>query len=313
MTQTRPLDGLTILDLSSRLPGPLAGHLLAGMGAHVIKVETQTHPDPFKVLKMGTGDVAFQSWYSNMHVNMDNFILSTENSDQLRALCKKAHMVIMGWPTKIQEKYQVRFEDLSGLSQWGSYIEISGSHHHDRPLHDLNVMAEMGLLSLHIKQWEKRSGNKTKRIAPPFLPIAGVTFATQITQRILASSVKALKDQIWVRDSVSLEESLDHTWNPLYAPDLRGVQESFLHSGRYPCYNIYPLKNHRGHLAIACIEEKYWIEFTQAFGLELSPEQRFNDEEEDTFIAIQNCITQYDVDQMREKLTDLNCCLSLIE
>jgi len=306
-----PLDGLTILDFSSRLPGPLAGHLLAQMGAQVFKIETASHPDPFKVLKMGNGDVAFQSWYSNMHVNMDHLSVSYENQGQLQRLCKKAHMVIMGWPTKIQEKYKVRFEDISQLSQWGSYVEITGSHHGNRPLHDLNVMAEQGLLSLHIKQWQKRS--KTKRVAPPFLPIAGVTFASQISQRILADTVKALKDQLWVKDSVNLEDSLINTWNPLYAPDLRGIQESFLHSGRYPCYNIYPLKNHRGHLAIACIEEKYWLEFVTAFELELSPSQRFNDEDENTFIMIQDCLAQYNVEQMREKLAELNCCLSLID
>lgn len=313
-TRSRPLDGVTILDFSSRLPGPLAGYLLAQMGAQVIKVETDSHPDPFKVLRMGDGDIAFQSWYSNMHINMDHFTVSDESNDdlnQLQALCKKAHMVIMGWPAKVQEKYSVRFEDLSQLSGWGSFIEMGVSHHSNRPVHDLNVMAEMGLLDLHIKQLKKHPTN-AKRIAPPFLPIAGVTFAHQITQRLVANAFKALRDQLWVKDSATLEDSLEDTWNPLYAPDLKGVQENFLHSGRYPCYNIYPLKNHRAYLAIACIEEKYWSEFSDTFALELSPKQRFHDTDETVFKIIQDCLAHYSVEEMREKLTNLNCCLSLV-
>ncbi len=313
---SRPLDGLFILDFSSRLPGPLAGHLLRQMGAQVIKVETSTHPDPFKSLKLGTHDMAFQSWYKNMNKEKDSFTIfdgdsdDEENAQQLQSLCKKAHMIIMGWPKKVQEKYELTFDHFANRSQWGAFIELTASHHHDRPMHDLNVMAEMGLLSLHIKQWEKR--NKTKRIAPPFLPIAGVTFATHISQKVLACALKGLKDQIWVHDIVGLEESIENTWNPLYALDMVGVQDTFLHSGRYPCYNIYPLKNHRGHLAVACIEEKFWLEFCDAFGLSLSSEDRFSDAEEDIFIQIQEALSKYSVEEMQEKLQDLNCCLSLI-
>ncbi len=310
MAQSKPLDGLVILDFSSRLPGPLVGHMLSELGAQVIKVETQTHPDPFKSLKMGAQDIAFQSWYKNMNKDKDHFILNPENEDELQALCKKAHMIIMGWPTKVQGQYGLSFEQMAQKSQWGSYVEITASHHHDRPMHDLNVLAEMGLLTLHIKQWEKR--NKTKRVAPPFLPIAGATFAHLIAQKVLACAVKSLKDQVWVYEKVSLEESIEATWNPLYAPDLKGVQDTFLHSGRYPCYNIYPLKNHRAHLAIACIEEKYWQEFCEAFSLDLGPEDRFMDTEEDCFVAIQNAIGNYSVEEMKEKLEGLHCCLSLI-
>ncbi|MAF78033.1 MAG: hypothetical protein CME63_07110 [Halobacteriovoraceae bacterium] len=312
----RPLDGLTVLDFTSRLPGPLAGYILEQLGAQVIKIESESHPDPFKNLKLGVqgrevDDVGFESWYKNMNKNKENFILTHENTEQLQSLCKKAHMVIMGWPKKVQEKYSVTFEDLSSLSGWGSYVELTASHYHERPLHDLNIMADQGLLGLHIKQWEKK--NKTaKRIAPPFLPIAGATFAQSITQNLLACALKGLMDQNWIYQVLSLEESIEKTWQPLYAPDLQGVQESFLHSGRYPCYNIYPLKNHRAHLAIACIEEKFWTEFTTSFEIELSAEDRFNDKDEEVFTAIQTKIAEYDVETMQEKLKGLNCCLSLV-
>ena len=44
----RPLAGVLVVDLSRHLPGPLAAHLLADLGARVIKVEEPVHGDPVR-------------------------------------------------------------------------------------------------------------------------------------------------------------------------------------------------------------------------------------------------------------------------
>ena len=44
--RTRPLEGLTVLDLTIALAGPYATFLLAGLGARVIRVENPGHGDP---------------------------------------------------------------------------------------------------------------------------------------------------------------------------------------------------------------------------------------------------------------------------
>ncbi len=309
----KALDGLLILDFTSRLPGPLAGHMLQELGAQVIKIESATHPDPFKSLKLAKNDIAFQSWYHNINKDKDHFTFNSEGDDSLEslhALCKKAHMVLMGWPKKIQDMYALDFDSFVQRSNWGCFVELSASQDHNRPMHDLNVLAEKGYLSLHIKQWEHN--HKAKRIAPPFLPLAGASFASMITQKVLAGALKGIKDQTWEYQQVSLEEAIDLNWGTLYAQDLRGIQDSFLHSGRYPCYNIYPLKNHRAFLAIACIEEKFWNEFTEAFELDIPSELRFSEQEEEVFEKIQTKIAQFDIEEMSKKLETLNCCLSLI-
>jgi crotonobetainyl-CoA:carnitine CoA-transferase CaiB-like acyl-CoA transferase len=43
----KPLTGMTIVDLSHRLPGPLCGKLLNDLGANVIKIEDHIFQDPF--------------------------------------------------------------------------------------------------------------------------------------------------------------------------------------------------------------------------------------------------------------------------
>ena len=69
LSQTeRPLNGLTVMDFSQFLSGPLCGLKLADLGARVIKVE-----------RPGTGDLCRHLYLSDVEVDWDNVLFHAIN------------------------------------------------------------------------------------------------------------------------------------------------------------------------------------------------------------------------------------------
>jgi len=63
----KPLKGITVVDLSHRLPGPLCGKILSDLGASVIKIEDHVFQDPFLSGLFAQFDSSFVSWYENLN------------------------------------------------------------------------------------------------------------------------------------------------------------------------------------------------------------------------------------------------------
>jgi crotonobetainyl-CoA:carnitine CoA-transferase CaiB-like acyl-CoA transferase len=88
-SSTRGLAGLLVADLSSMWAGPLCGHLLAGAGATVVKVESPRRPD-------GTrgGDSAFFNWMNGEKLSY--CVDFDRQVDELRELLAVSDIVIEG-------------------------------------------------------------------------------------------------------------------------------------------------------------------------------------------------------------------------
>jgi crotonobetainyl-CoA:carnitine CoA-transferase CaiB-like acyl-CoA transferase len=56
----RPLDGITVLDFTTLLPGPLATLLLAEAGASITKIERPGRGDDVKAI----GGARGEAWYA---------------------------------------------------------------------------------------------------------------------------------------------------------------------------------------------------------------------------------------------------------
>src|SRR5690606_21501925 len=71
----KPLHKISVLDLSARLPGPLATSHLQKLGARIFKVETPTREDPFLNKDLKELTPLFFEWYQNL--NNEKIILNS--------------------------------------------------------------------------------------------------------------------------------------------------------------------------------------------------------------------------------------------
>lgn len=306
--RAKPLSKIKVLDLTHRLPGPLAGHLLKRAGAQVTKIEDTTFGDPFLKGLFEEMDSSFFNWYEELNEGKEILRIDFKGDsieETLHDRIKESDIVLMGLPLKLQKKFKITFEDLKESYKEKAIIEMTASHERQIGLHDLNIMAEKGLLKLHMAT---QSGEKW--IAPPFLPIAGIGYGSLLAMGALGTLLKARQNKTLEREIYSLEEAVDDLYGPFFSPTLQeSGQTSFLHNGRYPCYALYPLRD-KGFLAVACLEEKYWKRFIEAMNLKLSNEDRFQHSSDRVFKLIYSAAKEMSFQEAQAIFGKIDACVT---
>jgi alpha-methylacyl-CoA racemase len=308
MTNFRPLEGMTVIDLSHRLPGPLCGKILTDLGARVIKIEDHEFQDPFLSGLFAKFDSSFISWYNNLNQNKKIERFDFNNSvdqEKIHQLVINADAVIMGIPNKTRDKLKISDAQLT-MDKPFVVIELLASAHEKKSMHDLNAMAMTGLLSQYV------AGRSEKIIDPPFLPIAGISFGHKAATDLLAGFIKGLKEKKtqFVKtylDQVT-EEVLGIFWPEA---DRKAGRTRFLHNGIYPCYSLYQTKDKK-YVALAAVEEKFWIRFCEVFTLGTTLD-RFHHTDQKLFDLIADHLSQYTQDEIAKKIASEDLCLSIIK
>ena len=134
----RPLEGVTILDLSRVLAGPFASMILAELGASVIKVEQPGQGDETRqyepMVKGETGDVsayymAFNRSKKSITVNLRH----SEGQALIKELAGTVDVVLENFPVGTMEKYGLHYEALSALYPSLIYASCTGFGMTGRP------------------------------------------------------------------------------------------------------------------------------------------------------------------------------------
>jgi crotonobetainyl-CoA:carnitine CoA-transferase CaiB-like acyl-CoA transferase len=303
----KPLTGFKVLDISHRLPGPMAGKILSDLGAEVIKVEDHKFKDPFAAGLFADFDESFKDWYEalNKGKKIIRFDFNKEEDKlKIHELLKNADAVIMGLPPSTRNKLSLNDSDLD-LNRPFVVIELLASRKHNRSLHDLNALADEGLLSLHVQ------GRKEKIIDPPFLPISGICFGLMGATNLVASFLTAVKQNKTVFAKTYLDESTEEIFGIFWPKkDRHNQRKKYLHNGKYPCYSIYQTKD--GHyLALAAVEEKFWNRVCEVFNIDKSID-RFYDKDDSVFELISKSFSSLTVDEINSKVGEEDLCLSII-
>lgn len=251
----QPLDDVTVVDLSLKLPGPYATKLLADAGAEVLSVEppagdylgdpeSEEYTRTYRMLNEGKRSVKVD--------------LKDDRGQQfVQDVVAEADVVVEGFAPGTAENLGVDFDTLQARNEDLVYCSLSGygqtGPRRNEPGHDLNYQAVAGFLD-------------EDDPAPPKTPVADYAGATMLTLAVLVA--------LWGRDRGGGGQYIDlamfdviASWNAVHAPwthsDVTRLDHDPVIGGEYPCYNTYETADGR-YLALGAMERNFWLGLCEA-------------------------------------------------
>jgi crotonobetainyl-CoA:carnitine CoA-transferase CaiB-like acyl-CoA transferase len=180
----KPLEHLTILDLSRVLACPFASMILAELGARVIKVEQPGTGDETRTFEPQLEkDSAYYFACNRSKESITVDLRSAEGKQTIRRLAGKTDVLLENFPVGTLGRYGLDYATLSALNPKLVYVSCtgfgqSGPYAHKKG-YDTVFQAMGGIMSLT----GERGGGPVK----PGLPVADLTSGLWIAIAILAS------------------------------------------------------------------------------------------------------------------------------
>jgi len=180
----KPLDGLTILDLSRVLACPFASMILAELGARVIKVEQPASGDETRSFEPQLAkDSAYYFACNRSKESITVNLRSEDGKKLIRSLSQKADVVLENFPVGTLGRYGLDYSVLSSLNPRLIYVSCTGfgqnGPYAQKKGYDTVFQAMGGIMSLT----GERGGGPVK----PGLPVADLTSGLWIAIAILAA------------------------------------------------------------------------------------------------------------------------------
>ncbi len=254
----KPLQGITILDISRLLPGGFASQVLVRLGARVIKVEQPGVGDYYRAL---AGDEEFVALGHFHEINGNKSLITLDLKKQqgqeiFRKLIRKSDILIenfrpgtlkrWGLPYSLLSRWNRRLIlcSISGAGQRGAAAQMAG--------HDLNYLALSGLLSLL-----PDAPNSKGQPGIPGFQIVDLAAGYRSALLILAALQERARTKrgCWINSSM-LDAGTEMA--RLYLPG----DDPFV---SLPNYRIYQTRDRRW-VAFAALEPKFIENFNRAIG-----------------------------------------------
>jgi crotonobetainyl-CoA:carnitine CoA-transferase CaiB-like acyl-CoA transferase len=180
----KPLEHLTILDLSRVLACPFASMILAELGARVIKVEQPGSGDETRGFEPQLAkDSAYYFACNRSKESITVDLRSAEGKQTIRTLAQTADVLVENFPVGTLGRYGLDFATLSSLNPALVYVSCTGfgqtGPYAGKKGYDTVFQAMGGLMSLT----GERGGGPVK----PGLPVADLTSGLWVAIAILAS------------------------------------------------------------------------------------------------------------------------------
>jgi alpha-methylacyl-CoA racemase len=307
----QPLLGLSVLDFTTLLPGPLATLMLAEAGAEVIKVEQPGGENARRFPPMVDGDSAAFLMLNRGKSSFELDLKSEADRAKLMPLIQRADILVEQFRPGVMSRLGLGYEDVRTLNPRLIYCSISGYGQSGPRVneagHDINYIGNTGLLDL-------QPGPPEGPVVPPMLAadIAGGSFPAVINI-LLALRARDQCGQGCHIDIAMTDAMFTFTWAALARGAATGrfpkPGEMWLVGGS-PRYQIYPAKDGK-LVACGALEQKFWIAFTKAISL---PAELIDDirDPKATRDAVARLIAAKTSDQWRPIFAAADCCTTII-
>ncbi|OBH85259.1 acyl-CoA transferase [Mycobacterium scrofulaceum] len=151
-TPAKPLDGFRVLDFTQNIAGPLAGQVLADLGAEVIKVEAPHGEAARQITAVLPGRPPLPTLFLPHNRGKKSVVVDLtddEAKQQILRLVDTADVVLEGFRPGVMERMGLGPDDLRARNPRLIYARLSAyggnGPHGSRPGVDLMVAAESGM------------------------------------------------------------------------------------------------------------------------------------------------------------------------
>jgi crotonobetainyl-CoA:carnitine CoA-transferase CaiB-like acyl-CoA transferase len=267
-----PLQGIKVVEATTMITGPLAGMLLADLGAEVVKLENPSGGDPFRTFRGKDHSPHFLSYNRNKKsIALD--IRSEQGRDVLFRLVRQADVLIENFRPGVMERLGIGRAVLTKENPRLVYCAISGfgssGPYKDRPAYDAVAQALAGTSSLLFHGNPVITGPSISDNLTGMYACYGILAA--LVERGRTGRGRAV-------DVNMLEATIAFMPDPFLAHTMLGVPAEPLMRSR--ASQSYALRCSDGKLISIHMssQEKFWLAVLEAFGAQdLASDPRFND------------------------------------
>ncbi|MCC7076309.1 MAG: CoA transferase [Acidimicrobiia bacterium] len=307
MGTSSPLDGITVLDLSSVGPAARASRILADYGAGVVKVG----PPPKKAgVQIDPPAYAYSGHRGMRRLGLD--LKSDAGREAFLRLAEHADVVIESFRPGVSDRLGIGYHTVAMRNPGIVYCATSG-YGQTGPRrawagHDLNYLGVGGYLDCS----GRGSGGE------PALPGATVADIAaggmQAAMSIMAALVERQRTSRGDYLDVSIADGVLSMMS-LYADEYLVTGEvpgpgHYVLTGRYACYGIYPTRD-GAWLTVAAIEAAFWANLCRALDLERWIDHQYDDSVQDRIRAdLTAAFAADDRDAWVERLGPADCCVA---
>jgi alpha-methylacyl-CoA racemase len=270
----RPLAGIKVVDFSTLLPGPMASLILADAGAEVVKIESPEGGDGMRHFEPKLGGVSANFVLLNRGKSSRSFDLKDrEDHEAVMCLLAEADVLIEGFRPGVMNRLGLSYDALRERNPGLIYCSITGyGQVGARALmagHDLNYMAEVGLLSLVADQ------DGTPSLPPTPLADVGAGSLPAVLNILLALLARSRTG-----DGCHLDIAMTDNLYPFlywaFGKSIAGEPAETngeLVTGASARYSIYRTSDDR-YIAAAPLEDRFWSTFCSILGVDINSDKR---------------------------------------